>query len=69
MIACHSLISRTALFGGNTPLVHHTRRREQVGRLAARVLERLDPRLEGLPRSVLGHEAELALARPMSSPR
>ena len=64
MIACHSLISRTAPFPvavATLALIHRARRRQQVGRVAARVVERLDLRREGLPVLVLGDERQFAL--------
>ncbi len=47
--------------GGDTGLIHRARRRQQVGRVAARVVECLDPRFEGLTLLVLGHESQFAL--------
>jgi hypothetical protein len=46
---------------GDTALVHRTRRRQQVERVGARVVECLDPRCEGLPRLVLGDKSQFAL--------
>ena len=65
MIACHSLISRTAPFSVtvvDAGLIHRVpERRQQVGRVTARVVERLDLRLEGLTLLVLGHKRQFAL--------
>src|SRR6266545_7078828 len=47
--------------GGHAALVHHAWGRQQVGRVAARVVEGLDPRRERLPLLVLGNERQLAL--------
>ena len=63
MIACHSLISRTAPFSPPvaTLLVHRARRRQQVTRVLARRVERLDPRCELSTFLILGDERQLAL--------
>ena len=64
MIACHSLISRTtpcSVAGGDTALIHRARRRQQIGRITARVVECFDLRFEGLTLLVLGHKRQFAL--------
>jgi len=43
---------------GDTARVHRARRRQQVGRVAARVVECLDPRREGLTLLVLGDKRQ-----------